>query len=241
MDTAEIRAISLFSGGGGLDAGVAEFARSIGADCRVVAYCEREAFAAEVLAAQMDAGRLDAAPIWTDVASFDGVPFRGLVDAVIAGWPCPPYSSAPRGRNCDDDMWQHVVRIAREIEPRYLFLENVATIAPRLGPILRDLHALGLNAEWSTTSATEVGADHDRRRMFLLAYANGKGESPITVDAQMAGIPETPEPSISRAIGARMGGANGMADRVDRLRLLGNGVVPRQAAAAYRELWSRLA
>ena len=82
--------LSLCAGAGGLDLGLALAEPGY----RAVGYVERDAFAAAVLVARMEDQTLDQAPVWDDLAGFDGRPWRGAVDLVSAGYPCQPFSVA---------------------------------------------------------------------------------------------------------------------------------------------------
>src|ERR1043165_987437 len=75
--------ISLCSGIGGLELGIASVV-----PIRTVCYVESEAYAAATLVARMEEGRLHPAPVWNDIRTFDGRPWRGVVDIVTAGYPC---------------------------------------------------------------------------------------------------------------------------------------------------------
>lgn len=172
VDSAEITAISLFSGAAGLDLG-AEYGGFI---TRSVVYVEREAYACEVLASRMDKGDLAPAPLWTDVSTFDGRPFRGLVDCVLGGFPCQDISVAGKRAGIEGErsgLWKQFRRIIEEVQPRLVIVENVARLVKAgLEVVLGDLAALGFDAEWGTLRASDVGATHSRDRLFLLAYNN---------------------------------------------------------------------
>lgn len=139
---------------------------------RTVGYVEREAFAATALVARMEEARLDPAPIWDDLASFDGRPWRGKVDLISAGFPCQPFSKAGQKRGVEDErwLWPDIERICGEVCPRWIVLENVSGLVRHgLGPVLGGLARLGFDAEWALRSAEAVGAPHQRERCFLLA------------------------------------------------------------------------
>jgi DNA (cytosine-5)-methyltransferase 1 len=141
---------------------------------RLVGAVEREAYAASILAAGMVRGDLDLAPIWSDVATFDGRPWRGRVDLVTAGYPCQGESLAGNGRGVDDErwLWPHVMRIVDECGARFLFCENVAGhISRSFRVVLGDLAARGWSVEWDLVPASTVGAPHIRERVFFLAVA----------------------------------------------------------------------
>jgi len=92
-----------------------------------VGYVEREAFAAAVLVARMEDQALDRAPVWDDLTTFDGHPWRGRVDLVAAGFPCQPSSHAGQRLGTADErwLWPHVARVVREVGPSLVFIENV--------------------------------------------------------------------------------------------------------------------
>jgi len=149
---------------------------------------EIEAFACANLVAKMEAGELDAAPIWTDIKSFDGGAFRGRVDILTGGFPCQPFSVAGY-RNIDDDprhLFPYILNTIRDVQPELVFLENVEGIigaklksdgwndpsgTPVLLHVLRELERAGYRATWGIFSATEVGAPQRRNRTFVLAHA----------------------------------------------------------------------
>ncbi|WP_200820124.1 MULTISPECIES: DNA cytosine methyltransferase [unclassified Azospirillum] len=308
--------LSLCAGACGLDLGlhIAE------PGYRAVGYVERDAYAAAVLVARMADAALDPAPVWDDLASFDGRPWRGAVDLVLAGYPCQPFSVAGRRRGSDDPrhLWPHVARIIDECRPGSVFLENVPNHL-NLGyrEVREDLEGMGFVVAEGLFSAAEVGAPHRRERLFVLAgrladapdlfgQALQRGEpdrvAPSVADGEGGGQPAERRtaprgrsdrtcPLLGDPVGARLAqragragddgaqqppleraggerafppgpgddngwqdwrrrhpdtepavrrGADGLAYRVDRLRLCGNGVVPLVAAYAWRTLWARL-
>ena len=136
---------------------------------------EREAYACEVPGFRMDKGDLAPAPLWTDVSTFDGRPFRGLVDCVLGGFPCQDISVAGKRAGIDGErsgFWKQFRRIIEEVQPRLVIVENVARLVKAgLEVVLGDLAALGFDAE-GYFRASDVGATHSRDRLFLLAYNN---------------------------------------------------------------------
>ena len=139
---------------------------------RTVCYVEREAYAAACLVARMADEALDEAPVWDDLATFDGRPWYGIVDIVSAGFPCQPFSQAGPGRGIADPrwLWPLINEIIRDVRPSYIFLENTPRIHKEaLGIILGDLSCAGFDAEWDVFSAAEAGYPHLRKRFFLLA------------------------------------------------------------------------
>ena len=161
--------LSLCSGAGGLDLGLHLAVPGY----RAVGYVERDAYAAAVLVARMEDAALAPAPVWDDIATFDGRPWRGAVDIVTAGYPCTPFSVAGRRRGDADPrhLWPHVARIIWECEPPFVLLENVAHHL-RLGfpEVAGGLVGLGYRLAAGLFTAAEVGAPHRRERLFVLAH-----------------------------------------------------------------------
>lgn len=117
-------------------------------------------------------GWLDPAPVVRDLRRFDGRPWRGEVDCVAAGFPCPPVSDAGIKLGAADPrwLWPDVVRIVRDARPALVFLENVRGIVGReLHTVAKDLAESGFDAEWDCFSASASGAPHRRVRWFCLA------------------------------------------------------------------------
>jgi DNA (cytosine-5)-methyltransferase 1 len=140
-------AISLFSGIGGLDLGVRGAIPT-----RTIAYVEREASCARVLAQRASEGLLDEAPIYSDVKSFPAEIFAGKVDILIGGFPCQPFSVAGKQEGSEDErnLWPDTIRLIRSLRPRYAFVENVPGLVSHeyFGTILGDLAQAGFDAEW---------------------------------------------------------------------------------------------
>jgi len=140
---------------------------------RTVCAVEWEPYAASVLAARQNDGLLPPFPIWDDVQSFDGRPWRGIVDVVSGGFPCQDISVAGKGAGIDgarSGMWGHMARIVGEVRPRYVFVENSPALLTRgLGRVLGDLAALGYDCRWTVLGAADVGAPHQRDRFWLRA------------------------------------------------------------------------
>ena len=174
-----LNVLSLFSGGGGLDLAIE---RALPGS-RVVCHVEGEAYAAAVLAARMAEGALAEAPVWSNVRTFDGRPWRGVVDCVAGGWPCTDLSLAGKRAGIGGEhsgLWREFVRIVREVEPRLVIMENVPPLVSHgLDRVLGALHCLGFDAEWGCLRASAVGAPHRRERVFILAYARRFSERRI--------------------------------------------------------------
>lgn len=158
--------------------------------CRTIAHVEIEAFAVANLVNKMEEGKLDPCPVWTNVKTFDGKPFCGLVDILSGGFPCQPFSAAGK-REGDEDprhLFPYIKNAIRTIQPRIVFLENVEGIisaklkgdgwedpagTPVLLHVLRELERVGYHATAGVFSAAEVGATHQRKRVFILGKKMG--------------------------------------------------------------------
>jgi len=184
-------------------------------------------------------------PIWDDVRTFDGRPWRGVVDLVTGGFPCQPFSAAGKQQGESDPrhLWPEIARIIGECMPQYVFLENVPPLlsagsGAAFDGVLRSLAELGFDAAWGTFSAADLGAPHERKRLWIAA-ANpaGKGFAdryvPRIEPAEVSVARESSwwaaEPDVVRVV-------HGLPGRVDRLRGLGNAWVPATAALAWQTL-----
>lgn len=171
--TQGLRELALFAGaGGGILGG-----HLLG--WRTVCAVEWADYPRKVLLARQRDGMLSRFPIWDDVQTFDGNPWRGRVDVVSGGFPCQDISAAGKGAGIDgarSGMWFHMARIVREVRPRFVFVENSPMLTSRgLGRVLGDLAAMGYDAEWGVLGAVDVGAPHRRDRIWVVAYANRNG------------------------------------------------------------------
>lgn len=273
-----INGLDLFSGYGGITLALGEWVRPI-------VYCEIERYAQGILLSRMASGDLPTAPIWDDVSTFEGHSFRGEIDIIYGGFPCQDISIAGAGKGLEgkrSGLFREIVRLAEEIRPAFLFLENVPAIRTRgLDSVIKELTDAGYDLRWKSLSAAEVGAPHKRERWFLLAHAPGVGnrgkirdlsckdaeasaseteyevapgesfaagtDASILADAsgrrhgsserEICAGRDSPfheswwqaEPNVGRVV-------NGCLLRVDRIKALGNGVVPAQARQAFKDL-----
>lgn len=164
----ELNGLAVCAGFGGLEGGLE---RSL-PEYRTICYVEGEAYAASVLAQKMEKGTVRPAPVWSNVITFEGKPWREKVDIISGGFPCQPHSQAGKLLGKDDprNLWPSIVRIIGEVRPRFLFLENVANINNTYAKeIVGDLAQMGFDAAWCVVRASDVGAPHRRARWFLLA------------------------------------------------------------------------
>ena len=159
--------LALFAGaGGGILAG-----ELLG--WRTVCAVEWEPYPASILVARQNDGLFPPFPIWDDVQTFDGKPWRGCVDVVSGGFPCQDISGAGKGAGIDGErsgMWREMARIIHEVRPRYAFVENSPMLTSRgLGTVLGDLASMGFDARWGVLGAADVGASHQRDRIWIVA------------------------------------------------------------------------
>lgn len=232
---------------------------------------ECDAYAAQVLAARQNDGILEPFPIWSDVRTFDGTLWRGIVDVVSGGFPCQDISTAGKGAGIEgarSGLWKHMARIVGEVRPRVVFVENSPRLVGKgLAVVIGDLTEMGYDAEWFIVSASDCAAPHKRDRLWIVANDNrlrqlqsegleqdergwscdsstqladtecgiqelgrinaGMGRVGQLGSQGYAGIGDWPaEPGMGRMV-------DGVANRLDRLKCLGNGQVPRVAAAAF--------
>ncbi len=145
---------------------------------RTVVYVEVEAFACANLVAKIEAGKLDAAPIWTDIKTFDGGPFRETIHLITAGYPCQPFSVAGKRQGTDDPrhLWPHIERIVQAIRPVWCFFENVpGHLTIGFPEVYRSLRLMDYKVEAGLFTAAECGAPHKRERLFILANSQHSG------------------------------------------------------------------
>ncbi|MFQ6591051.1 MULTISPECIES: DNA cytosine methyltransferase [Pseudomonas] len=214
---------------------------------RTICAVECDAYAAQVLAQRQNDRALPAFPIWSDVCSFDGAPWRGIVNVVSGGFPCQDISIQGRGAGIEGSrsgLWKEMARIIGEVRPECVWLENSPMLVTRgLALVVGDLAQMGYDAHWCCVSAAECGAPHKRNRIWLLAYAHSEhGQGIITeisktqmwtrsnqrsIGSRGNGLRRWPvEPGVGRVV-------DGLAQRMDRIKALGNGQVPRVVARAF--------
>ena len=146
---------------------------------RTVCAVEWEQYPASVLCARQNDGLLPPFPIWDDVQTFDGRPWRGIVDVISGGFPCQDISVAGNGDGLDGErsgMWREMARIIGEVRPRFAFVENSPMLVTRgLERVLADLTAMGYDSRWGVISAADIGAKHKRERIWIVANTNSYG------------------------------------------------------------------
>lgn len=219
--------LALFAGaGGGILAGQL-------AGWRTICAVERDDYATRILLQRQNDGILPAFPVWDDIRTFDGKPWRGIVDVVSGGFPCQAYSTAAAGRNVADDLWPEMLRVVADVAPRYVFAENVSPKA--IDRAADELETLGYETKAIPLSAADLGGDHIRERYWLLAYADDKSQLLGSLNAEMASGKSICS-GIWQTYPTESGMADGLANRVDRYKAIGNGQVSIVALAALVEL-----
>ncbi|ENO92580.1 C-5 cytosine-specific DNA methylase [Thauera sp. 28] len=209
---------------------------------RTICAVERDAYDAQVLALRQNDGALPAFPIWSDVCSFDGRPWRGLVDVVSGGFPCQDISSAGFGAGISGErsgLWRQMARIVGEVRPRFVFVENSPLLVGRgLAVVISDLAELGYDAQWLRLSASDCGAPHKRDRLWVVADAERLHirEEPCSRQAGRVGRFRESIPWDGDCFGAlrqfrRVD--DGLAYGVERTDAIRNGQVPLVAATAF--------
>lgn len=200
--------LALFAGaGGGILSGNLLGWTTIGA-------VEIEPYCREVLLARQRDGILPVFPIWDDVCTFDGTPWRGVVDVVTGGFPCQDISAAGKGAGITGErsgLWKEMHRIIREIRPRYAFMENSPMLTSRgLGTVLGDLAEIGYDAAWTCLSAADCGAPHVRERIWILAVdtaaADDKKETGAATDRDGSRLGEVAHANQERRNGDSFAG-----------------------------------
>ena len=239
--------LALFAGaGGGILAG-----HMLG--WRTVCAVEIEDYPRRVLLQRQADGFLPRFPIWDDVCTFDGRPWRGKVQVISGGFPCTDISAAGKGAGIDGEdsgLWGEMARIICEVQPRYVFVENSPMLTSRgLGRVLGDLASMGFDAKWGVLGASEVGAKHKRDRIWIVGNSNNqpglqaseevntqRGQWNAWRDIGWKYWERTPAPDWQISETVSDGILDGVANRVDRLKAIGNGQVPLCAATAWRVL-----
>jgi DNA (cytosine-5)-methyltransferase 1 len=264
-----LNGLDLFSGIGGI-------AQALSPWVKPVAYCEIEPYAQQVLAYRMADGLLPVAPIWDDVTTLTASELSSPVDIITGGFPCQDISVAGYGAGLAgkrSGLFYEVTRLASELRPSFIFLENVPAITGRGGTaVVAELTKGGYECRWTTLSARAIGANHKRERWWLLArridtntrcqreggdqvlrpqgqvtelqdvtnlrkgfpYTNGERLETVwqceRLQSQHASTYSPcwwgTEPAVGRV-------AYGVSNRVDRIKGLGNAVVPLQARVVF--------
>jgi len=216
-----VNVLDLFSGIGGFSLGLER------AGMRTVAFCEIDPYARAVLRKHWPDVRCyeDVRELNADRLAADGI----RADVICGGFPCTDISVVGQRAGMAGEqsgLWAEFSRLIRELRPRYVIVENSPSLCVRgLGEILADLADAGYDAEWTGVPAAAIGASHLRTRQWLLAYPSSLGDRLQAYTICSGRIAAeyrdwwASEPDVGRV-------AHGVPNRVDRLRCLGNAVVP---------------
>jgi DNA-cytosine methyltransferase len=161
-----LHALDLFSGIGGIAHGLRGIVLPI-------AYVEKNTDAREFLKQKHPD-----TPVFEDVCTFDASEWKGNVDIITAGWPCTGFSVAGKGTGFEHEasgLFTEIIRITKECEPKYLFLENshVLSTPENIRVVVDAFNELEYDCRWITCQATCVGALHQRKRWFCLVNKRG--------------------------------------------------------------------
>lgn len=198
-----VNVLALCAGVGGLELGV----KLANPAARCVCYVEGEAFVGSVLVNRMEEKALDEAPIWSDVRTFEGKLWRGKVDCITGGYPCQPFSLAGPMLGSQDPrhLWPHIRRIVEEVQPDRCFFENVANHL-RMGfqEVHDDLRQMGYRVAAGLFTAAEVGATHQRERLFILGIArSGRWDKELSKLVNLE--PSSPEDEVGNSVSDEVG------------------------------------
>jgi DNA (cytosine-5)-methyltransferase 1 len=245
--------LALFAGaGGGLLASHLLGWRTVCA-VEIDSYCQQR-----LLDRQRD-GCLPRFPIWDDVRTFDGRPWRGHVDVISGGFPCQDISAAGKGAGIAGSrsgLVFEMLRIVEEVRPSFVFAENSPHFRTKgLATIVERFISMGYVGRVGVLGAGDIGANHRRKRMWIVAISKFAGELVAdAADTNGAALREqqgrllwegregTPKPGVTDwwSVPRFAGVDDGMADRMERVKATGNGQVPGVAALAWSVLTSDL-
>lgn len=207
---------------------------------KTVQFVEWEPFCQKVLAHHWPS-----VPIHGDISTFN--PKRGSADVITGGFPCQDISVAGKQAGIKEGtrsgLFFELMRVIRTVRPRYVVLENVAAIvSDGLDTVLGQMAEAGYDAEWACIPAKDVGAVHKRDRWWLIAYPHGtrtQGQRPERELSEAQGqesivwrpcrrVGSDWRMYVSKPLLCR--GDDGLRGRVDRLKALGNSIVPQVAS-----------
>jgi len=194
---------------------------------------------------------LEAFPIWSDVTTFDGEPWRGIVDVISGGFPCQDISCAGKGAGIEGSrsgMWSEMARIICEVRPRYAFIENVPALITRgLDRVLTDLAKMGYVGRYGCMGGGAVNSVCEGERLWIVAT---KADSAMLegVDIQkyfIASEEESRRWEYTRAVGKMLSqddytrikrDSDAVSRGMDRLKAIGNAQNRNLAALAFNTL-----
>jgi DNA (cytosine-5)-methyltransferase 1 len=219
--------LALFAGaGGGILGGLL-----LGWRTRVAV--EIDPYCRSVLLARQRDGILEPFPIWDEIKTFDGRPWRENIDVVSGGFPCVAWSTAARGNNTGENLWPEMLRVIGEVQPRFVLAENVDEGA--IAQAQDDLTQCGYTTNRGMLAGFHVGADHPRKRWWLVADSDNKSELGSGINAKMA-VKSARRNRLWSSLPDDKRMDDGFPNRMDRLKAIGNSQVPAVAALAWEIL-----
>jgi DNA (cytosine-5)-methyltransferase 1 len=224
---------------------------------KTVCAVENEPYAISVLLQRQNDKVFPPFPIWDDICTFDGKPWRGIIEVVSGGFPCQDISSAGEGTGIKgkrSGLWSEMARVIGEVKPEWVFAENSPMLVSRgLNIVLTDLTKMGFNARWGIVGADDVGAPHKRKRIWIVGrnISNSNGirqqrqrEHIRPLHSKENKVRKTNfinnggkkrkrwwqfEPQVDRVV-------NGVSYRSHQLKAIGNGQVPEVVRTAWKIL-----
>lgn len=227
-----IREFHLFAGiGGGIYGG-----ELLGHKC--CAGVEIMTYAQNVLKQRQADGWMPEFPIYGDLCTLNGNDFRGQFDVLCGGFPCQAFSTAAHGKNiAEKNLWGEMLRFVQESEAPVVFAENVVLRA--IDQAKADLESIGYRVARCRLSCSDLGADHQRNRFWLLAV---KDETVFEKIAEHINTLPQYKGSFWASDISTVGGdaSNGFEERRKQLLGVGNAQSPFVVASAFRILLDRL-
>lgn len=240
--------LDLFTGIGGMSIALQQWVRP-------VAYCENDRYCQSILLNNIHDNLITSAPIWDDIRSLSTCMFSEI-DIIYGGFPCQDISVAGHGKGLAGErsgLYWEIHRLAKEIMPKYVFLENVPAICTKGGwDVVSSLAEMGYDCRWCVISAAAIGgALHRRERWFCLArnalyegffkiqkiQRKEQAANPAGIDnAAHSSIPFKSIEEWREACSTICRTTNGVPCRVERIKALGNAVVPAQCKKAFEIL-----
>ncbi|PBC74950.1 DNA cytosine methyltransferase [Fibrobacter intestinalis] len=161
-DENSIKEFHLFAGiGGGIYGGIL-----LGHRC--CAGVEINEFCQKVLKQRQKDGWMNEFAIYGDLRTLNGNDYKGKFDVLCGGFPCQAFSTAAHGKNiAEKNLWDEMFRFVKESNAPIVFGENVVLLA--ISKAKQDLESIGYNVKFCRLSCSDLGADHQRNRFWLLA------------------------------------------------------------------------
>ena len=196
-------------------------------------------------------------PNYGDIRDINGYALKGPIDIITAGWPCQDISIAGKGAGLDGErsgLYAESIRLIGEIRPRFAVMENVTALLSRgMGRVLGDLAEVGYDCEWHCIPASAIGGIQNRDRVWITAYPSGDGVQRLLTrkDISQSGQGWSCRQEDLQQVYANPLGGNGwpepllcgsngrVSNWVDRIRGLGNSIVPQIAEVIFQSIKER--